>query len=227
MRSRGWHSDDVIDDNPLRFDAAPSSRFSVKRRTIWREGRGFVSNIPYRNAGAFLVLQRVILASRATALHDECFRANVSRSSIDLSRGMTAVHRRFTSPCSEYIFLTDTFLSWERLVKRMVESSSLRGPSHRKNGIRWGNVRQRTDVALRRRRRRRLPRSSLFLRLALSFATSASSYETRATKESERGNRSDRLRRRRDVHTTTQPGADFAPRLPPGIQGVPLRSRGV
>ena len=89
--------------------------------------------------------------------------------------------------------------------------NSLRDPSHRKDGIRWrGNERQRTDVALRRRCRRhpRVSRSSFVLLVTSRFRPC----RARDAKESEHGDRSGHLRRRRDadVLTATQPGAYFA-----------------
>lgn len=135
---------------PRRLSNCHGTFEQVLRETKGR--RVCVSGIPYRNAGALLVLQRVVLAPRATVpvLHDGWFRANVSRSSIDLSRGIDG-----RPPSLHVAMLRICIFNRRRRAKRMAGSSSLRGPSHRKDGIRRrGNVRRR------RRRHPRVPRSS-------------------------------------------------------------------
>lgn len=89
----------ILDDNPTRLSRALlrhlrklESRFSVQRGGR-KKGRGCVSNtIPYRNAHALLVLQRVVLAPRAAVpvLHDGCFRANVTQPVVD--RSLTGIN---------------------------------------------------------------------------------------------------------------------------------------
>lgn len=66
------------------------------KRRIRREERS-VRSIPYRNTDALFVLQRVVFAPRAAVpvLHDECFRANVTRPVVD--RFLTGIDGRLPS----------------------------------------------------------------------------------------------------------------------------------